>query len=216
MADSKPLGNFTLLETELKRIFERGLLLSSYDIYSQFKPPQMETFILELVALEIAYHAGGQINYETTKRWREPIWDVDELNRILAGDKLHNNPMCHKFLAALELQEDEISPRTGARQIICIYGISPGNRHHDGGVVQWRKIGVYMFKGTPDHVLTYFKCRDGSNGSEGEAGYETLRRTQSLAMNAEVSGSKAVDGFCYQHQFKGQSSDGAGISLVRN
>jgi hypothetical protein len=38
--------------------------------------------------------------------------------------------------------------------------------------------------------------------------------TQSLTMNAEVSGSKAVDGVCYQHQFKGQSSEGAGISLV--
>jgi hypothetical protein len=33
-------------------------------------------------------------------------------------------------------------------------------------------------------------------------------------MNAEVSGSKAVNGFCYQHQFQGQSSEGAGISLV--
>jgi hypothetical protein len=33
-------------------------------------------------------------------------------------------------------------------------------------------------------------------------------------MNAEVSGSEAVDGLCFQHQFKGQSSEGAGISLV--
>jgi hypothetical protein len=42
-----------------------------------------------------------------------------------------------------------------------------------------------------------------------------LTGTQSLAMNAEVSGSKVVDVFCYQHQFMGQSSDaGAGISLV--
>jgi hypothetical protein len=69
----------------------------------------METFILELVALEIAYHAGGLRNYEITKRWTELIWDVDELKRILTEDKLHNNPMCRKFLAALELQ-DEIAP----------------------------------------------------------------------------------------------------------
>jgi hypothetical protein len=33
-------------------------------------------------------------------------------------------------------------------------------------------------------------------------------------MNAEVSGSESVNGFCYQHQFQGQSSEGAGISLV--
>jgi hypothetical protein len=69
MADSKPVGHFALLETELKCSFERGLLLSSYNIYSQFKPRQMlEAFsILELVALEIAYHAGGGLsNYETT------------------------------------------------------------------------------------------------------------------------------------------------------
>jgi hypothetical protein len=69
-----------------------------------------------------------------------------------------------------------------------------------------------MFKGTPYHVLTYFKCRAGKDANEGEAGFATLKGTQSLAMNAEVSGSKAVDGFCYQHQFKAQSSDGAGIS----
>jgi hypothetical protein len=77
------------LKTELKRIFERGLLLSSYNIYSQPRPWQMETSILELVALEIAYHAGGLINYETTKKWTELIWDVDGLKRILAEDKLH-------------------------------------------------------------------------------------------------------------------------------
>ena len=100
--------------------------------------------------------------------------------------------MCHKFLLALELQ-DEIAPGTGARQIIRIYGISPGNRHHDNGV-QWRKIGVYMFKGTPYHVLTYFKCRAGKDANEGEAGFATLKGTQSLAMNAEVSGSGAGGG----------------------
>jgi hypothetical protein len=149
MADSKPVGRSTLLKTELKRIFERGLLLSSYNIYSQFKPWQMETSILELVALEIAYHAGGLSNYETTKKWTELIWGVDELKRILAEDKLHNNPMCRKFLATLELQ-DEIVPRKGVRQIIRIYGISPGNRHHDNGV-QRRKIDVCVFKGTTDH-----------------------------------------------------------------
>jgi hypothetical protein len=55
MADSKPVGRPTLLKTELKCCFERGLLLSSYNIYSQFKPRQMEAFIFELVALEIAY-----------------------------------------------------------------------------------------------------------------------------------------------------------------
>jgi hypothetical protein len=38
MADSKPVGSFTLLKTELKRIFEKGLLLSSYNSYSQFMP----------------------------------------------------------------------------------------------------------------------------------------------------------------------------------
>jgi hypothetical protein len=42
----------------------------------------------------------------------------------------------------------------------------------------------------------------------GEAGFASLKGTQSLTMNAEVSGSKTVDGFCYQHQFMGQSSDG--------
>jgi hypothetical protein len=57
---------YWLLETELECFFERGLLLSSYSIYSQFKPRQMGAFILELVALEIAYHAGGLSNYETT------------------------------------------------------------------------------------------------------------------------------------------------------
>jgi hypothetical protein len=30
---------------------------------------------------------------------------VDELKRILAEDKLHNNPMCCKYMAALELQD---------------------------------------------------------------------------------------------------------------
>jgi hypothetical protein len=71
-----------------------------------------------------------------------------------------------------------------------------------------------MFKGSTEHVLTYFKCQDGKDAKEEEAGYATLMGTQSLAMNAKVSGSKAVDGFCYQHQFKGQSSEGAGISLA--
>jgi hypothetical protein len=50
------------LKTELKRIFDKGLLLSSYNIYSQFMPRLMEDFILvELVALEIAYHAGEPV-----------------------------------------------------------------------------------------------------------------------------------------------------------
>jgi hypothetical protein len=40
MAGSKPVGSFTLLKTELKRIFDEGLLLSSYNIYSQFMPRQ--------------------------------------------------------------------------------------------------------------------------------------------------------------------------------
>jgi hypothetical protein len=102
MAHSKPVGRSTLLKKELKLIFDEGLLLSSYNIYSQFTPWQMETFILELVALEIAYHAGGLDNYEITKKWKEFIWDVDELTRIMTEDKLHNNPMCRKFLLALE------------------------------------------------------------------------------------------------------------------
>ena len=89
MADSKPVGRPTLLKTELKCSFERGLLLSSYNIYSQFKPRRMEVFIFELIALETAYHVGGSSNYEITKRWTELIWDVDELKRILAEDKLH-------------------------------------------------------------------------------------------------------------------------------
>ena len=93
MADSKPVGRFTLLQKELKLIFDEGLLLSSYNIYSQFMPWQMEDFILELVALEIAYHAGGLSKYEITKKWTELIWDVDELKRIMTEDKLHNNPM---------------------------------------------------------------------------------------------------------------------------
>jgi hypothetical protein len=114
MADSKPVGHSTLVETELKCFFERGLRLSSYNIYSQFKPRQMGTFILELVALEIAYHAGGLSNYKTTKRWTELIWDVDELNRILTEDKLRSNPMCHKFLLALE-EQDKVAPRTGVK-----------------------------------------------------------------------------------------------------
>jgi hypothetical protein len=164
------------------------------------------------VALEIAYHAGGLSKYEITKKWTELIWDVDGLKRLLAEGKLHNNTMCSKFLLALELQ-DEVAPRKGVRQIIRIYGTSPGNCHHDNGV-QWRKIDVHMFKGTIDHVLTYFKCQAGKNAKEGEAGFATLKGTQSLTMNAKVSESKAVDGFCYQHQFQGQSSDGAGISLV--
>jgi hypothetical protein len=105
MAYSKPLENFTLLETELKHISKHGLLLLSFNIYSQFKSPQMGAFILELAALEIACHAGGLVNYETTKRWTEPIWDVDELKRILAEDILHNNPMCHKLLLVLQLQD---------------------------------------------------------------------------------------------------------------
>ena len=86
MAGSKPVGSFTLLKTELKRIFDKGLLLSSYNIYSQFMPRQMEDFILELVALEIAYHAGGLSKYEITKKWTELIWDVDELKRIMTED----------------------------------------------------------------------------------------------------------------------------------
>jgi hypothetical protein len=114
MADSKPVGRFTLLKTELKRIFDEGLLLSSYNIYSQFMPWQMEDFILELVALEIAYHAGGLSNYEITKKWTELIWDVDELKGLLAEGKLHNNPMCRKFLLALEKQ-DAIAPRKGVK-----------------------------------------------------------------------------------------------------
>jgi hypothetical protein len=47
---AEPVGSFTLLKEGLKRIFDEGLLLSSYNIYSQFMPWQMETFILELVA----------------------------------------------------------------------------------------------------------------------------------------------------------------------
>jgi hypothetical protein len=140
MADSKPVGSFAILKKELKRIFDKGLLISSYNIYSQFTPWQMETFILELVALEIAYHAGGLSKYEFTKKWTELIWDVDGLKDLLAEGKLHNNPMCckriGKFLLALEKQ-DEVAPRIGVRQIIRIYGTSPGNRHHDNGV-QWR------------------------------------------------------------------------------
>jgi hypothetical protein len=70
MAGSKPVGRCTLLKKELKFIFDEGLLLSSYNIYSQFTPwQQMETFVLELVALEIAYHAGGLSKYEITKKW---------------------------------------------------------------------------------------------------------------------------------------------------
>ena len=190
MADSKPVGRPTVLQKELKLIFDEGLLLSSYNIYSQFTPWQMETFILELVALEIAYHTGGLRKYEITKKWTELIWDVDELKGLLAEGKLHNNPMCYKFLLALKLQ-DEVAPRTGVRQIIRIYGTSPGNCHHDNGV-QWRKIDVHMFKGTTEHVLTYFKCQDGRDAKEGEAGYATLMGTQSLAMNAEVSGSTGL------------------------
>jgi hypothetical protein len=38
MADSKPVGRPTLLRKELKLIFDEGLLLSSYSIYSQFTP----------------------------------------------------------------------------------------------------------------------------------------------------------------------------------
>jgi hypothetical protein len=62
-----------LLKKELELIFDKGLLLSSYNIYSQFTPWQMETSILELVALEIAYHAGGLSTYEITKKWTEPV-----------------------------------------------------------------------------------------------------------------------------------------------
>jgi hypothetical protein len=86
MAGSKPVGSFTLLKKEVKRIFDEGLLLSSYNIYSQFTPRQMEDFILELVALEIAYHAGGLSNYELTKKWTELIWDVGELKRRGEGE----------------------------------------------------------------------------------------------------------------------------------
>jgi hypothetical protein len=43
-----------------------------------------------------------------------------------------------------------------------------------------------MFKGTTDHVLTYFKCRAGKDAKEGEAGFATSKGTQSLAMNAEA------------------------------
>jgi hypothetical protein len=85
MADSKPVGRPTLLKTELELIFDEGLLLSSYNIYSQFTPWQMGTFILELVALEIAYHAGGLSKYEITKRWTELTWDVDGLNGQARG-----------------------------------------------------------------------------------------------------------------------------------
>jgi hypothetical protein len=95
-------------------------------------PWQMEAFILELVALEIACHAGGLSKYEFTKKWTELIWDVDELKRIMTEDKLNNNPMCRKFLLALEKQ-DKVAPRKGVRQIIRIYGTSPGNHHHDNG-----------------------------------------------------------------------------------
>jgi hypothetical protein len=43
-----------------------------------------------------------------------------------------------------------------------------------------------MFKGTPDYVLTYFKCWAGKDANEGEAGFATLKGMQSLAMNAEA------------------------------
>jgi hypothetical protein len=110
------------------------------------------------VALEIAYHAGGLSKYEITKKWTEPIWDVDGLKGLLAEGKLHNNPMCLKFLLALKLQ-DKVAPRKGVRQIIRIYRTSPGNCHHYNGV-QWRKIDVHVFKGTTEHMLTYFKCQE--------------------------------------------------------
>jgi hypothetical protein len=38
MADSKSVGRSTLLKKGLKRLFDEGLLLSSYNIYSQFMP----------------------------------------------------------------------------------------------------------------------------------------------------------------------------------
>jgi hypothetical protein len=131
------------LKTELKRIFDQGLLLSSYNIYSQFRPWQMGAFILELVALEIAYHARGLTNYERTKRWTELIWDVDELKRIMTEDKLHNNPMCRKFLLALEKQ-DKVAPRTGVRQIIRIYmkeGQKITPQHRERGRLQLQEQG---------------------------------------------------------------------------
>jgi hypothetical protein len=46
----------------------------------------METIILELVALEIAYHAGGLSKYEITKKWTELICGVGELKGLLAED----------------------------------------------------------------------------------------------------------------------------------
>jgi hypothetical protein len=55
--DPKPVGRFALLKKELELIFDEGLLLSRYNTYSQSKPPQLETLVLELVALEIAHHA---------------------------------------------------------------------------------------------------------------------------------------------------------------
>jgi hypothetical protein len=124
------------MKTELKRLFDKGLLLSSYNIYSQFMPWQMEDFILELVALEIAYHAGGLSKYEITKKWTELIWDVDELKRIMTEDKLHNNPMCRKFLLALEKQ-DVIAPRKGVRQIDCATAM-PGRHMPRAEAVQHR------------------------------------------------------------------------------
>jgi hypothetical protein len=148
-----------LLKKELERIFDKGLLLSSYNIYSQFTPWQMETSILELVALEIAYHAGGLSTYGITKKWTEPvggtelIWGVDELKRLLAEGKLHNNPMCRKFMLALELQD----------KVIRIYGTSPGNCHHDDNGVPSVRGGrltcTCSREGTTEHVLTYFKCQ---------------------------------------------------------
>jgi hypothetical protein len=152
----RPIGN------EAEAHLRAWAALSSYNTYSQFKPPQMEAFVLELVALEIAHHAGGGLtNYErTSKRWTELIWDVDELKRILAEDKLHNKPVCRKFLLALE-EQDKIAPRKGVRQIIRIYGISPGNCHRDNGV-QWLEIGVYMSKVQGSHWprkwLLLIKC----------------------------------------------------------
>jgi hypothetical protein len=48
MADSKPVGSFTLLKKEVKRIFDEGLLLSSYNIY--IATPRIRIIHLETVS----------------------------------------------------------------------------------------------------------------------------------------------------------------------
>jgi hypothetical protein len=61
-----------------------------------------------------------------------PMSEMKEIKAKDGGAFVRNYPMSFKFLEALDAQ-NKVAKRRGVRQIIRVYGIDAGNRHHDNG-----------------------------------------------------------------------------------